>query len=333
MRLLKNSEASDFQPQLDAWLRPGALVSSADEAPLLLGPNARSERVVAVVAGEAVSHAALYVHQVHVHGCPLSVGVIGAVATDPRWRHHGLAGQVLAEIEGLARAQNLDLLALWATDTGLYEQAGYVRSGREWIAVWQNDDTDGPYRVRALEANDLPALMGIHARESVHTQRSLADWQALARIPAMTSCVAVDQADAVHAYAFCGKGIDLENCIHEWAGVAGALPALASYTRASLRVPEIYIMGGPHQASVLQVLQQQSVAIRQGALGMLRLLRPAAVAERFRLTGVLATLEAQPDCEALERDAAEQVPPEVRLFGDDQRTGLIALHLSGLDSM
>jgi GNAT superfamily N-acetyltransferase len=333
MRLLENSEATDFQPRLDAWLRPGAAVTSANEAPLLLGPNARSKRVVAEVAGEAVSHAALYVHQVHVHGCPLSVGVIGAVATDPRWRQQGLAGQVLAEIEGLARAENLDLLALWATDTGLYEQAGFVRSGHEWIAAWQNDDLHGPYRVRALEANDLPALMSIHAREAVHTQRSLADWQALVRIPAMTGCVAVDGALAVQAYAFCGKGIDLENCIHEWAGVAGALPALASYTRASLGVPEIYIMGGQHQASVLQVLQPHTVALRQGALGMLRLLRPAAVAERFRLTGILATLEAQPDCESLERDAAEHVPPEVRLFGDDQHAGLIALHLSGLDSM
>lgn len=336
LRPLAADEWAAFQPLLDSWLRPGAGISSAAETPLLLGRGASAERIVAFAGDRPVAHAALYHHRVHVHGCVLHAGVIGAVATDPAWRGHGLAGQVLAALEATARGMGLDLLVLWATETGLYERAGFVRAGREWVAAWHDGLEAVPGNVRLAVARDLPELARLHDAEPVHTERSPADWEQLFAIPAMQVFVSLDTQGRVEAFAACGKGIDLVNCIHEWAGAADALPALASHALAATGVPEIYIMGAPHQAAVAARLVAHGAALQHGALGMLRLLKPASVAERFRLTAVLearATACGNPadSAPALQRTA--DIAPEILFFGDDLNEGLIALHLAGLDSM
>ncbi len=337
LRLLAADERATFQPLLDSWLRPGAAISSSAEAPLLLGPTAHSERLVAFADGHPVAHAALFHHRVHVHGRVLQAGVIGAVATDPAWRGHGLAGQLLEELATTARNSDIDLLVLWATETGLYERAGFVRAGREWIALWHDGLPPVQGRVRRAATEDIPELARLHDAEAVHTERSLADWEQLFTIPAMQVFVALTADGSIKAFAACGKGIDLVNCIHEWAGAEDVLPALATHALTASGVPEIYIMGAPHQEAATERLLAHGAAFQHGALGMLRILKPTSLAERFRLTAVL---EARGSAADNSSRAGEQMPqrradlaPEVLLFGDDRRCGLIALHLAGLDSM
>ncbi len=317
VRELAPTEQGCFAPILDSWLRPDASISATDDCPLLLGRRARALRMVAECDGMISAHAALFVQRLRTPMGLLRVGVIGAVATDPAQRGRGLASQVLRRLQDEARARSIDVLVLWATQPGLYERAGFVRAGCEWLALLPAAIApDAGPRIRRATERDIAALMRLHDAEPVGTLRSIAHWEELLRIPAMTLLVHARTAGVPDAYAVCGKGHDLQGCIHEWAGVPEAVLALARACFALDGRDNIVLMGGPHQHKTMQLIAARGVPIVHGALGMLQALNPA---DLFARCG-----GATPSTTA---------PAEVTLFGLNTTPGLMPLYFKGFDSM
>lgn len=334
VRELAPSEQARFAQVLDHWLRPDAAISASEDCPLLLGRGARSLRLVAECDGQIAAHVALHIQRMRTPIGLLRVGVVGAVATDPAQRGHGLASALITRLQQEARTLNLDVLVLWATQPGLYERAGFVRAGQEWLALLPLQELpDATTRIRPATEKDIAALMRLHDAEAVGTLRSVAHWEELLAIPAMTVLVHARSAGVPDAYAACGKGHDLQGCIHEWAGPPQALLALARRCCLLENRTEIVVMGAPFQQAALQEITKRGISVVHGALGMLQALNP---------NDLLARVGAKIDSDGSLRDNAARVitneamnatPAEVTLFGLNAQRGLLPLYLKGLDSM
>lgn len=353
IRDLRPAETSAFGATLHTWLRPDSAITAEEDCPLLLGRRARSLRLIAERDGRPAAHAALFIHRLRLPQGLLRVGVIGGVATAPELRGQGLASAVLTQLIHEASLRSVDVLVLWASEPGVYERVGFVRAGREWLAAIPtpvgSDTARAAGRVRPATERDLPALARLHDAEPVATLRSMAMWEELLSIPGMSVLVHESgeasryantadpdaASDAVDAYAACGKGLDLQGCIHEWAGSIAALMPLASAAARTQALGEIILMGAPHQAAAIPLLEQQGASVIHGALGMVRVLQPADLAARW---GIALPSPARNQCPM--PSASDQCPmpppdqcPERVFFGSDATPGPIPLYLKGLDSM
>lgn len=271
---------------LDLWLRPDAAVPCDEDLPLLVGSDASSERVVVRLDGKAVSHAALYRHTYVLPGVgDLRVGVIGAVATDPHHRCQGHARRCIRELQEHARATNLDVVVLWdERQSSLYEQLGFVRAGREilhGVTRWDFPDLLGPSRVRAIESRDLPAVRALHERELASTVRTPDMWRRLLAVP-RTEAWVLERDQHIDAYGVLGKGNDLQNCVHEWGGSEGALPALLAGIFARRRdLDEFVVMSAPWKEEASRAMALHGLAGTLGVLGMIWLPEAPALAARL----------------------------------------------------
>lgn len=309
-----------FTLPVDRWLRPDAAVPCVQDLPLLLGPEADSQRVVVRVDGRPVSHAALFRHQYLLpDGVALGVGVIGAVATDPDYRRQGHAARCIRELQKRARAEDLDVVVLWDESHGnWYERFGFKRSGREMLHVatrWTLSHLVRPRWVRTIEPRDLRAVRTLHERELASTVRTPEMWLRLLTVP-RTEVWVLERNQEIEAYGVLGKGNDLQGCLHEWGGVECALPALLSGIFARQRgLDEISVMSAPWKEEAFRSLEFHGLESTPGALGMMWLPDCRALARRLN----------RPQLLHLGHDAT------IRALFDD--VDGVPFYLRGLDSM
>src|SRR5262249_38311310 len=60
---------------------------------------------------------------------PLAIGLIGGVATDERWRGHGLATQAVSLALEWAKARRHSVVLLWGSEHDLYRRLGFELCG------------------------------------------------------------------------------------------------------------------------------------------------------------------------------------------------------------
>jgi len=270
---LPPEEASNLAHDLDRWLRPNAEITTKDDLPLLLGEGSDAYRVVAIVGRKPVSHAALYRHTYRLpDSTELSVGVIGAVATDPSQRRSGHAGRCVRHLQDAARRERMDAVVLWDESNGWYERFGFVRSGREMLHLapsWPFEHLVRPGWVRPLEPRDLGAVRALHERESAATVRTSETWRRLLAVPKTAAYVLEFQGE-IEAYGVVGKGNDLQGCLHEWAGLEYSLPALLSGIFAERRdLRELTVMSPPWKTEAGRAMAFHGVESTPGVLGMI----------------------------------------------------------------
>lgn len=300
---LAPSEATAFQPELDDWLRPESDLSSAQDLPLLVGPEANSVRLVIREEDRIVSHAALCELEYTLQNAPtttLRIGIVGAVATAPEARRRGHAEILVRTLQEHAVAQDLDLVVLWDdTPSGhYYDRFGFVGAGREVLHCTWRDLMDGlvhPDWVRPIGLHDVDALRRLHDTELAGVRRSRETWDRLLAIPRAEVFV-LDRTGTPEAYAIVGKGIDLAGCVHDWAGEECALPALVAGIFHHRHDDRLTVMSASWKTTAHRALEFHGVERVEGILGMVWSPDPTVLARRcHRPAATLDQLLSGPD--------------------------------------
>lgn len=219
---------------LDRGLRNGRQGRIEAEYPLALDPRRGAIQTLARVDDEFVAHALGYRIAVDLAGVPISVGLIGLVYTDPRWRGRGFASHCIRNCIAQLTDLGCSIIALWSDLDRLYQPLGFHEVGTEWILSVDAQQcrhtlgsvASGMQISRPLDA-DWKDLEILYRRHPYSVRRLPGDLQRLASIPD-TRLHVIRRGGRPISYLCEGRGDDLQGYVHEWAGEAeGVLFGLA----------------------------------------------------------------------------------------------------------
>jgi GNAT superfamily N-acetyltransferase len=263
---------------MERVLRAGAPI--APEYPLLFGGAESAAFVVDENGGEARSACALLERNLIVAQRTIRAGLIGSVATDPRWRGQGRCAAVLAAAEEELARRGALLAILWGDDTQYYEKRGWRQVGWEIDFVIPTacvENLPEPAGVRERKPEDDGQIHELYERHPERVQRSPSETMALLSCPGMEVLVA-ERWGRIAGYTCMGRGADLRNVVHEWAGDAQALAMLLRehFARRKSRGVEegLFLIAPPSAVDVAERLTQAGAQLSQGVLGMAKILRP-----------------------------------------------------------
>jgi hypothetical protein len=263
---------------MERVLRAGAPI--APEYPLVFAGAENAAFVVDEDGGAALSACALLERNLIVRGRTIRAGLIGSVATDPEGRGQGRCTRVLAAAEQELARRGALLAILWADDAGYYEKRGWRRFGWEIDFVIAPDcaaSLPEPFGVRERLAEDDGQIHALYERHPERVGRTPAETSALLSCPEMEVLV-VERWGRIAGYSCLGRGADLRNVVHEWAGDAQALLTLLRehLARRKDRACEesLYLICPPSAVDVAERLTKAGAQMTQGVVGMGKLLRP-----------------------------------------------------------
>lgn len=265
------------------------------------------------------------------------VGLVGSVATAPRHRGRGYGKEVVARAVEEAAATGAVCAMLWADDAGWYRDQGWIPVGTECIFVLTRGSEPllpEARHARPATSADHAAIHRLYCTQSVRAQRSFAETSALLEGPGVRTLVAtgiraatggasteasreassgtdaasgVDDDGDVAAYAALGRGADLRNVVHEWAGPLDEVLALVrAHLEASPRDSDgIYVMVPPCAGDMISFLEH---ARTPGARGILCMAKLASVEAAARLLDELTPPEVQVE-------VVDAATPRVRAAG------------------
>ncbi|HUR29000.1 MAG TPA: GNAT family N-acetyltransferase [Planctomycetota bacterium] len=284
---------------MERCLRKQGPSELAREYPLVFDQRFSGRIVAREEDGDVRSACAMLVRDLVVGHERLRVGLIGSVATDPAWRGRGLASRVLEEAENLLAREGCAAALLWADDPEFYARRGYVPAGRELdfvvptaaLAPITSDAT-----LRALAPDDVAAVHRLYSRHTARCDRTPAETAALLGCPGMTTLVLQRRRD-VTAYACLGRGADFAGTVHEWGGAHDDVVALvAEHARRAARAtaaPSIALIAPPDALRLRARMEALGADVREGVLGMAKLLDPEVLGEMLERCG--GTLRAEHD--------------------------------------
>jgi GNAT superfamily N-acetyltransferase len=285
--LLQHERALDF------LARTFGSEALAAEHPLVFDARFAGETLELEEQGELRAACATLVREFHVGARAaartLRGGLIGSVATAPAWRGQGLGTRLLARAEDALRARGCLFALLWADDPRFYLARGYAPFSSECDSMLVSElvrSLPEPSGVRALRADargddDVPFLHRLHARHAPRVERSPEEFRALLGVPGMLTLVRERAAAPGHpalpvAYACLGRGRDLADAIHDWAGEPEDVLALVG-AHLRRRFPHeeagaLFLMTPPAESELGYRLLKLGAPSKIGILGLGRLL-------------------------------------------------------------
>jgi GNAT superfamily N-acetyltransferase len=268
----------------DLLARVFATDQLAREYPLVFETGFGGETLALEEDGEVRAACTLLTREFRAGAHAFRGGLIGSVATDPAWRGRGLATRLLARAEETLRARGCLFALLWADEPRFYLERGYAPFGaeRDFLLVSELvHDLPCPSGVRALRAEDVAFLQRLHARHPSRVERSLEEFAALLAVPGMHTLVRERAAHPAHpalpvAYACLGRGRDLSDALHDWAGEPEDVLALCS-AHLMQRFPgeeagALFLMTPPSANELGYRLLRLGAVARNGILGLGKLL-------------------------------------------------------------
>ena len=171
------------------------------------------------------------------------VALIGAVVTDPEWRGHGFASKTVALALQWAREHNVSIALLWGSEHSLYKKLGFELCGKQMdIPLAELSlPLPGPFPNPVLTGWNLGIFDLLKKRP-----------QGLAIVPSDLPWIEshkniawywTGDAASPRAYAGFGKGIDLQNRVHEWGGDPTDLKKILAHILA--QNPGASLLGSP----------------------------------------------------------------------------------------
>lgn len=258
---------------LDHQLRKDYNWSIAKEYPTALAKtNVHNMRIIA--DGESIlSHAVLKPLLVKTPHMILKVAAIGSVVTNEQHRGHGLSTQIINSCLEEARKQSCDLAVLWSGIPDFYQKLGFKLAGFEESYV-----IDRPLKSTAtqLQFKKGPqvapeALLRLYQQQTVTTHRTVDDMRKFLQIPNSQVYTAWGPQGTLEAFAVEGKGADLTDYVHEWAGNVSALIALFNWI-FSQKQKGFVLITPKHSNNLRLQLLNQEVSHNSGFLGMIKIL-------------------------------------------------------------
>ena len=282
------------------------------EYPLVFGERPAGETLALREAGAVRSACALLVRDFWIGGRRVRGGLIGSVATEPAYRGRGLAARVLAGAERTLAERGCLFTLLWAGDARYYLKRGYAPFGAEydwWLGSERARSLPEASGVRELRPQDVPFLHRLYSSHGVRVERSLEEMRALLAVPGMLTLVRVGASSSggpqvPQAYACLGRGRDLVDAIHEWAGKSTDVLALL---RAHLerRFPHgepggLFLMTPPDASDLAYALVRAEILPKPGILGLGKIVDSGSaarlLADELGASASVTALESQPGC-------------------------------------
>jgi GNAT superfamily N-acetyltransferase len=215
----------------------------ATDFPQLYDPSNSKNLWAAFEGPRVVGHAGFYPAEMKVEGLALPVAGIGGVFSDPKNKGQGIGSTLVNKCVDQAKKQGCALAFLWSDKHEFYGKLGFHLVGRQWTI------TLDPKHIPALTArgnkNGLLAdalrfvagdVSGAFLADSYDLQERLPLGIARSRaehaiLLASGACTIFSAwaGDDLAAYFVIGKGKDLPNYVHEWAGDESALHHLAAH--------------------------------------------------------------------------------------------------------
>ena len=214
-----------------------------------------------------------------------TVGLIGSVATAPEHRGRGYGKEVLARAAGELAAEGAVMSLLWADDAGWYRDQGWIPVGTENVYVLARGLEllmPEPEGLRRATAADHAAIHRLYTTQASRVDRTEAETSALLDGPGIRTFVAQRDGEVV-GYASLGRGEDLRNVVHEWAGpIEVALSLFRAQLEASPESPDgIYVMVPPGARELISFFEFTRTPGAQGILCMAQLGNVEAAARLF----------------------------------------------------
>ncbi len=266
-------EFSDVVDFLNQNLREKNLWPISSEYPTALSTNNIHNISIITEDQKIVSHAVLKPLIIKTPLCILKVGAIGSVVTDPNHRQKGLSSKNIENCLELAKKQDCDLVILWTDKFDFYRKFGFALAGIEQTYILENKLVLKNKNLKLVCDNkvDPDAILKLHAQHTVHSMRTTEDVRNFLKIPNSHTYTAWNEKNQLVAYAVEGKGIDLTNYVHEWAGNVDSLMDLFSFMQQKHNQP-LTIMVPEHSINLRQRLESVCTLSHQGFLGMIKIL-------------------------------------------------------------
>jgi GNAT superfamily N-acetyltransferase len=257
----------------------------AREYPLVFDENARGEIISIEVEGEVRSACALLERELALPDVRVRAGFIGSVVTHPDFRGRGLASRVLARAEKTLAERGAIVAILWGDDQGFYARRGYRPFGAEVDFAISHDvasQLPEPVGVRAFDIEDAHALHDLYAAHPERVTREREETRALLGAPDMEVLVC-ERWGKIAGYSCLGRGRDLREVVHEWAGDAQTVTMLvrAHMEKRTARGDEgdLYVMAPPSAKDLSARLTAAGALASTGILGLAKLVDPLGAAK------------------------------------------------------
>lgn len=257
----------------------------AREYPLVFDDGAPGELVSIECDGDVRSACALLERELVLPDVRVQAGFIGSVVTHPEYRGRGLAGRTLARAEAELARRGCLIAILWGDDEGFYARRGYYPFGAELdfaLAPELEPRLPEPTGVREVGSDDALAIHELYASHPERVGRTPDETRALLGAPDMEVLVC-ERWGRMTAYSCLGRGRDLRDVVHEWAGDAQTVTMLvrAHLERRKARGEErdLYVMAPPSATDLATRLTSAGAAVTTGIVGLAKLIDPLAAAK------------------------------------------------------
>lgn len=286
MHIPRSPEAHEWSRVVDflnAQLRQNNAWTIASEYPTAFSTNNIHNMSIITEDEKIISHAVLKTLIVKTPHAIFKVGAIGSVVTDPDYRQQGHSRKNIEKCIQLAQEQDCDLVILWTDQFEFYRKMGFELAGFEHSYIIDKPQALKNKNLRLVSGNnvDPAALLKLYSQHSVHAVRNLEDFRQYVKIPNSNLYTAWDQNNQLAAYAVEGKGADLINYVHEWAGQVEALLDLFQYIRTQKNQP-ITVMTPAHSQNLRQHLELTASVAHQGYLGMLKIVNKNSLLTKIK---------------------------------------------------
>lgn len=208
----------------------GAQTRYRDDFPLLLDPSNRNWILGICHEGRVVAGLSCLIRQMKTSCGTVPVAGIGGVLTIPEFQGRGFSRSLQEALRKRLEAANVPLAVLWTDRPDIYRNQGFSPAGWEFHADLADLRPHGRklpgYDIQPYRPEYEPAISLIYTYHYSWTLRHPGDAQRLYGMPGTRGLVAVGENDTVAAAVFCGKGVDFQDYVVEWAGARGLVLAL-----------------------------------------------------------------------------------------------------------
>jgi len=272
----RSPETHEFQTVvefLNQNLRHDNTWTISSEYPTALSTSNIHNMSIITEDEKVVSHAVLKPIIVKTPFCIFKIGAIGSVVTDPDHRNQGLSRRNIENCIEMAKKQDCDMVILWTNQFDFYRKFGFELAGFEETYILENSQPVQNKNLRIVNDNkvDPAAILKLYSQHTVNSVRTVEDIRNFLKIPNTNLYTAWNEHNQLVAYAAEGKGADLENYVHEWAGNADYPMDLFAFMQNKSGVP-LTVMTPSHSTNLRHKLEAVATSSHQGFLGMIKII-------------------------------------------------------------
>ena len=223
-------------------------------------------------ADRILSHAVLKPFICKTPNAVFKIGAIGSVVTDPSARHQGLSKKNLENCIAKANDQECDFMMLWSDQYDFYRKFGFELAGFEHAFTISKAPPIVNKDLKFIKSTriDPAALLKLYNQHTVNSVRTLEEIHQYLNIPNSNVFTLWTPQNQLVAYAVEGKGIDLQNYIHEWGGSVPDVTDLLSHMLQSEKVTYTF-MCPHHSLNMKNKLGLISDFVNDGFLGLIKI--------------------------------------------------------------